>query len=264
MSEQERPQPLFSIVIVTLNARPFVAEALESVARQTLRSFELLVVDGGSTDGTIDDLRAYDARLEGRMRWMSEPDGGLYDAMNKGLAAASGRYLAYLGADDRLAPGALEAVERAVRVGGGATIVAGAVRVFGGASEWIELPRSYARMRVPKRAPARHQALFVERRALADAGGFDTRYRIAADYDLYLRLCEVGATESLTNDILAEFRLGGVSSANVVATAREYRDIRVAHGSGVLWQRLVMAKSLAAATVVGAVRGVGSAKRGDT
>ncbi|HET6497945.1 MAG TPA: glycosyltransferase, partial [Coriobacteriia bacterium] len=142
---REDPGPLVSVVMVTLNARPFVAEALESLARQTARSFELFVVDGGSTDGTIDDVRAYEARLEGRMRWISEPDGGLYDAMNKGLAAAEGRYVAYLGADDRLVPGALAAVERAVRAGGEPAIVAGAVRVIGGAREWVERPRSYAK-----------------------------------------------------------------------------------------------------------------------
>lgn len=255
-------EPLFSIVTVCLNAEDHIAEALRSVADQDHRSFELVVVDGGSTDGTLDIIRDFEAKVGARMRWISGPDSGLYDAMNKGLDAAVGRYIVYLGADDRLAPGALQIVERALNEHEWPEIVAGSVRVFGGATEWFESPRSYASRRMPKRAPARHQSIFVTRQALLEVGGFDTRYRVAADYELYLRLVKSGAREALIADTLSEFRLGGISSSNALRTAREYRDVRVAHGANQVWQQLVMVKSVAAATLVGAVRGVGRAKRG--
>ena len=93
-----------------------------------------------------------------------------------------------------------------------------------------------------------------------EAGGFDTHYRIAADYDLYLRLLEAGAREALVSETLSEFRLGGISSSSALRTAREYRDVRVAHGGSRIVQQLAMAKSVAAATMVGAVRG---SKRAD-
>ena len=82
-----------------------------------------------------------------------------------------------------------------------------------------------------QRAPARHQSIFVRTAALRSVGGFDTRYRIAADYDAYLRLLEAGATQHLIADELSEFRLGGASSTNALDTARDYRDIRIAHGA---------------------------------
>jgi len=253
---------LFTIAIVCLNPGPYLAEALESVAAQDFSSYELVLIDGGSTDGTLDTIRDLESRFGNRMHWSSESDEGLYDAMNKALGAACGEYVAYLGADDRLAPGALATVERVLQVTDRPEIVAGAVRVFGGARDWIERPRSFAQRRMPKRAPVRHQSMFVSRRALADAGGFDTRFRIAADYDLYLRLVESGAREVLIDDVLSEFRLGGVSSANVVKTAREYRDVRVEHGANPVWQNLVAAKSIAAAWLMNTVHGTGEAKRG--
>ena len=258
----DQGSPLFSVIIACLNAQEHIAEALRSVADQRYESFELVVVDGGSTDATLDIIRGFEAELDGRMRWTSGPDNGLYDAMNKGLSTATGRYVQFLGADDRLAYGALETVERALHAHKWPEIVAGSVRVFGGDTEWVERPRSYASRRLPKRAPARHQSIFVARQALADVGGFAQRFRIAADYDLYLKLVRAGAREALVDDVLSEFRLGGVSSANVVHTARDYRDVRVAHGSSRAWQQLVLAKSVAAARLVGGVRQTHTADRG--
>ena len=257
----ESGTPLFSVVTVCLNAEAHIGEALRSVVDQRYDSLELVVVDGGSTDTTVDIIRRFESELGDRIRWSSEPDSGLYDAMNKGLSAATGRYIVYLGADDRLAPGALQTVERALHTHEWPEIVAGSVRVFGGATEWVERPRSYASRRMPKRAPARHQSIFVARQALLDVGGFDTRYRIAADYDIYLKLVQAGAREALVDDVLSEFRLGGVSSSSAVRTARQYRDVRIAHGSNRAWEQLVLAKSVAAATVVGALRGAGHARR---
>ena len=81
---------VISIITVTYNSAATLRDTLESVLRQQYKDYEYIVVDGASTDGTIDMLRAYEPRFEGRMRWVSEPDRGLYDAMNKGIAMATG------------------------------------------------------------------------------------------------------------------------------------------------------------------------------
>jgi len=240
--------PLFSIVTVCLNADADIAGAIESVLAQGCADYEYLVVDGGSTDGTVGVLREYESHLGGRLRWTSEHDDGLYDAMNKGLALARGEYVAFLGADDRLRPGALDAVAHALEAAPRPDIVCGATHVFGPTGARDEAPRRVVRRGLPARVPASHQSTFIRREALQAAGGFDLRFRIAADYDLYLRLVETGRAEAFVDDLLSDFRLGGVSSRSERATARDYRDVRIAHGANPAIEQLVMLKSAAAAT----------------
>jgi len=244
----------FSVVIVCLNAEKHIGEALESVAEQDHPSFEAVVIDGGSTDGTLAVIGGYQKRRPGLLRLTSGKDSGIYDAMNKGLAQVRGDYVVYLGADDRMAPGALATVAAAAEKHGHPRIICGATRVFGDGGVWEEPARSFRGRAIPKRAPARHQSIHVAREALVAIGGFDLSWRIASDYDAYLRLAEQGAEELLIPEVLSEFRLGGVSSTLRLATAAEYRDIRVAHGANPFFQSLVMVKSLAAVTLFGALR----------
>src|SRR3954454_25175046 len=90
---------LVSIVVPTFNARDTLKQCLDSVIDQTFPGTEIIVVDGGSTDGTIDLIKSYGPRIE---RWLSEPDCGVFDAFNKGIGLARGRWLYFLGADDYL------------------------------------------------------------------------------------------------------------------------------------------------------------------
>jgi len=239
--------PLFSVVTVCLNAEPHIAEAIDSVLDQGFDDFEYVAVDGGSTDGTLELVRERAATSSRPFRWVSEADEGLFDAMNKGLALARGQFVVYVGADDRLLPGALEAVARASRANQAAGIVCGGARVTGPHGGWDEPASVLVRRGMPQRAPSRHQSIFVRVADLRAVGGFDVSYRIAADYDAYLKLVEAGASQELILETLSEFRLGGVSSRNALATAREYRDVRVAHGANPTVERIVMHKSAMAA-----------------
>src|SRR5690348_7251696 len=100
-------QPLVSIITPSLNQAAFIEAAIESVLAQDYPAIEHVVVDGGSTDGTLDLLKRYGQRV----RWISEPDAGQSDAINKGVRMTSGPLLAWLNADDQYTPGA---VSRAV------------------------------------------------------------------------------------------------------------------------------------------------------
>lgn len=235
--------PRFTVAIVCFNAADHIAEALASVATQETRDFELLVIDGASTDGTLAVVESWRDRIGGTLRVLSEPDDGLFHAMNKALRLAAGEYLVYLGADDRLTPDALAQVEAALAANP-VDIVCGGTRVVGEGGGWTERAELVVRRGLPRSAPTRHQSIFVRADVLREAGGFDPRYRIAADYDLYLRLWEAGRSELLVPAVLSEFRLGGVSSRDARATAREYRDIRIAHGANPLTERAVMYKAI--------------------
>jgi glycosyltransferase involved in cell wall biosynthesis len=91
--------PTVSIITITYNAERFLERTIESVIRQTATDYEYIIVDGGSTDGTLAIIRRYDSYVT---RWISEPDSGLYDAMNKGLHLATGDYVWFMNAGDEL------------------------------------------------------------------------------------------------------------------------------------------------------------------
>ena len=114
--------PLVSIVTPSLNQGHFIEETIQSVLNQDYPNIEYLVLDGGSTDNTLEILRKY----EGCLKWLSETDGGQSHAINKGFARASGDWMAWINSDDVLYPGALAAIARAADRDPGAGLIYGA------------------------------------------------------------------------------------------------------------------------------------------
>ncbi len=178
--------PLFSIITVTWNAASVIAPTIESVERQTSSDYEMLIIDGASTDDTLAIVRRASIAS---LRVFSEPDNGLYDAMNKGIARARGRYLIFLNAGDAFADGTVLA-----RL---AVLAADAPGVIYGQTQLVDAQRQVVGKRhltAPKRLSADsflkgmvvcHQA-FVVRRDLAPQ--YDLRYRLSADYDWCIRV----------------------------------------------------------------------------
>ncbi|TVM36071.1 glycosyltransferase [Oceanidesulfovibrio marinus] len=90
-----------SIIIATFNCKEQLEETLGSLLEQDFNEYEVLIIDGGSTDGTLDTIKSIDGKLGNRVRWISEPDDGVYSAMNKGISKAHGRYLQFMNAGDK-------------------------------------------------------------------------------------------------------------------------------------------------------------------
>lgn len=178
--------PLVSIVTPCLNAAEFLEPTLESVFVQDYPRTEYIVMDGGSTDGTLDILRRY----EGRLRWISGRDRGTADAINRGFALSRGEIFTYLNADDELLPGAVSTAVRAFQTDPEAAVV------YGG-GWWVD--QSGARI-----APYPVQdfdpellshecficqpASFVRREAFEHAGGMDPEFNLTFDYEFWMRL----------------------------------------------------------------------------
>ena len=99
--------PLISIVTVVYNGEAFIEETIKSVISQSYKNYEYIVIDGGSSDSTVEIIKRYQEYID---YWVSEPDNGMYDALNKGLSKARGKYLTWLNADDLFYPGTLETV----------------------------------------------------------------------------------------------------------------------------------------------------------
>lgn len=195
--------PLVTVVTPSLNQRQFIGQTIESVRSQDYPRIEHVVVDGGSTDGTVELLEA-----QSGIRWISEPDRGQADAINKGFRLATGEIFAWLNADDVYLPGAVSAAVAELQA-------TGAGLVYGGHSELDEHGRSVHEY--PARAFDRdvllnvknfisQPAAFFTRAAFEAVGGLDSGYEYALDYDLWVRIARDLDVRPVGR-ILAGFRL---------------------------------------------------------
>lgn len=224
------PAVTFTVITPTFNSRTTLAQAMTSVLAQEGVDLEYLVIDGGSTDGTVELIREF-AAGDPRIRWISEADDGIADAFNKGLALASGAWIGILNSDDRYVPGALQAVSEVVRNNPEVAVVHGEmVRLDEhGTPLFVIKPAEVARV-VWHQMPVNHPTMFVSRSAYARYGGFDPSLKVAMDYELVLRFHLAGLKFHAVPAVLAEMSYGGASDTKLVAVRREVYRVTVARG----------------------------------
>ena len=180
--------PLVSVITPSLNQGAYIGQTIESVAGQEYANVEHIIVDGGSTDGTLDVIRGYEGAYD--LRWVSEPDGGMYEAVNKGLGMARGGILAYLNADDRYFPWTVGTVARQMNAHPGAGFVFGDVFNVEGESRTgaVILYPQFHLGQVRRSGSLGQPAVFWRRSVLEDCGGFDESLRFVADCDYWMRI----------------------------------------------------------------------------
>jgi glycosyltransferase involved in cell wall biosynthesis len=219
----------FSIVTVTFNSACYIDECMKSVLGQDYRDLEYILVDGGSTDGTLETIRRH-AACDDRIRWISEPDEGISDAFNKGIRLATGEMIGIINSDDRYAAGALRAVAETFSVHPACDVFHGDILRFEGESPLFRLKPAPVDARIWHEMPLNHPATFVTKRAYARVGLFDARLKFAMDYDLVLRLYLAGCRFCYLDRVLADMRYGGVSDARHIAARREVYAVTVQAG----------------------------------
>lgn len=217
----DMPAPLISVVLACRDPGTRMRDALQSVWAQRDADCEAVVADGASTDGTLEWLESQRARLGALV---SEPDHGVYEAMNKGIAAAHGEWVLFLGADDRLAGDDVLARAAAMLAGTDADVLVGEARFDDG--RIYRLAPAGARIR---RNFVHHQAAFYRRSRLVETGGFDATLRLQADYELNLRLHRSGVRFTSLNLLVADCASGGLSDAGRWANYREEISVRHRH-----------------------------------
>ena len=224
-----KENPLVTVITVCFNLvsngrSAHFEQCLLSVNLQDYPHMEHLVIDGGSQDGTLELLQKYAAR--GWIRYVSEPDSGIYDAMNKGIRLARGKYVVFLNSDDywhhrRAVSASVAALEQ------GNAAFSYAPRTIvqeDGAFMCAESPALGAFLQL---MPFCHQTMFTRRELLLAYGGFDAaQYRSAADYDLVFRLLLGGESGVFVPLNFTSFRLGGYSVACEEVSLRECNQIR--------------------------------------
>jgi glycosyltransferase involved in cell wall biosynthesis len=191
-------QPLVSLIVVARNGYEKIAETIESVLRQPCTDYELIIVDGASEDGTVDILRKYDDGIE---YWLSEPDRGVYDAMNKAVGMASGRFLFHLNLGDTL----LHIPSRELRDCWADGTAIASFRVLLDHRD-IFVPHNDWRLRLTN--TLHHQGTFYRRDAFIR---YDLAYQVHADFDVNQRMILRRSRVRLFDSIVANHSTDGLS-----------------------------------------------------
>lgn len=231
-SFSQESMPQFSIITVTYNAAETLEPTLRSVAEQTCADYEHLIIDGASTDATLDISRRY---ARPGLKLTSEPDNGIYDAMNRGLKLAAGDYVIFLNsgdtfhAPDTLALYAANATGKPGIIYGQTQIVSGKDRSIVGPRH-LDAPEALSVDSFKNGMMVCHQAMAV-RRDIAPL--YDLNYRLSADYDWVIRCLQKSNDNRYINDILADYLDEGATTRNHRASLKE-RYIIMCHYYGTL------------------------------
>lgn len=199
-----------SIITVNYNNLVGLVKTCESVKSQSYRDFEWLVIDGGSTDGAKEYLETLSPQPD---YWCSEPDKGIYHAMNKGIGRAQGEYLLFLNSGDTLLDNHVLA--------DAAPLMADTDIVYGNAvfcktkkSRLVCYPESFTLYHLWKGLTPCHQATFIKASLLKEDGGYDERYKIVADYKKWIEWKLAGKTFRHINITICNYMLNGISTTN--------------------------------------------------
>lgn len=211
----------FSIITVCRNEEEAIRGTCDSIISQSFKDFEWIVIDGASTDGTLEILKEYRSSI---CHFVSEPDAGIYSAMNKGAAMATGDYLIFMNGGDRFAcADALLVASQAQD----AQMLYGDV-YFGDQGCDVETYPDVVESGYMLRKMIPHQATFYHRATFEAVGGYDESFKIAADYDLYVRLFELeGISHHHIPHPIAIFDLNGISNSKDFRQLRKRENHRI-------------------------------------
>tara|TARA_R100001143_G_C3360851_1_gene135481 strand:+ start:11574 stop:12341 length:768 start_codon:yes stop_codon:yes gene_type:complete len=211
----------FSIITVCFNSEITIEQTIRSVLSQSYKNLEYIIVDGGSTDGTLEIINRYKNKID---ILICEPDNGIYDAMNKGINSSSGELIGLLNSDDWYEPDTLELVSEAYKESDRQTVIHGLCKEIDQNREGKI--HAYHHDVLPVHSIA-HPTCFVPKSIYDKYGIYDIDFKIAADYEFLLRLYLNGVGFKRIERVLVNFRTDGAS--NNLASGYEDLAIRYRH-----------------------------------
>jgi len=224
-------KPLFTIITVSFNSEKTIAKTIESVLNQTCQNYEYLIIDGASTDGTLDIVNKYIKNQSVPIKVLSEPDNGIYDAMNKGIMTASGEWLYFLNCDDTFYnDNVLNKFETVIDSAKNKLIVFGDYISQQQDGEEIINQNVSIDHKYLLRCMLCHQSMFIHKSVFADTGLYDCKYKIAADYNTLVK-AYINKPDSFlyTSTVVARFIRGGFSDNNQALMTKERASVVKEH-----------------------------------
>lgn len=221
-----------TIITVVYNNKDTISDTIESVLNQTYQDIEYIVIDGLSSDGTLDVINHYEKRIS---KVVSEEDSGIYDAMNKGISISTGEVIGFINADDMLHSS--QCIEKIMHLfNDGFDVVYGDI-IYVDRNDSLKLLRywkagSFDKNKYRYGWMTPHLSTYIKREVYEKNDGFDTRFKIAADYELMLRfLYKNNLKVKYLPEVIAKMRAGGVSNSSflniIISNYEVYKSWRV-------------------------------------
>lgn len=208
--------PEFSIVTVCFNSEKTIRTTIESVLQQKYKNYEYIIVDGASIDGTMDIVKSYETKFEGRLRYISEPDKGIYDAFNKGVRMSTGKYVWIVNSDDYIEPNALEELATITTKYSkeDAPVINGGMRLITNNNQTIYTSSADKAMRAYKedRMGAPHPSTLIPKNIYNIVGLYDDRYFIASDLAWFHKAHGMGIKYLFIDTVITNMTDIGISS----------------------------------------------------
>lgn len=207
---------LFTIITVCYNSEKTIERTIQSVLHQTCQDYQYIIVDGASTDGTMNIVRKYEPLFQGKLKCISEPDQGIYDAMNKGIHEADGKLIGIVNSDDYYEPDALEIIQRTY-CGEKYQVLYGLLRTIQNGKEVMVYLKNHENLEQDMIA---HPSCFITKATYEEYGVYSLKYPYSADYEFMLRVrkCPEVKFQEIYH-IISNFSLDGASGS-----IKAYRD----------------------------------------
>lgn len=223
--------PLISIITVCRNSEKTFKKTIESVLNQTYGNIEYIIIDGDSTDSTKEIIKNYEGKFNGRLKWISEKDNGIFDAMNKGIALATGEIIGIINSDDWYEHNTVKTVVNEYSKNGDG-VYYGILRYVKDEKEVFLHRDDYT---ILSSAMIQHPTCFLLKRFYNEYGHFDTSYHFASDYDFMLRLYSHHVPFYPLDTIIANFSMNGVSNTQLFHASLETMKIQFKYGYRTFW-----------------------------
>ena len=220
----------FSIITVSFNSSSTISRTIDSILSQTYNDYEYIIVDGGSKDGTLDIIKSYQERFSGNYKWISEPDDGIFPAMNKGIKMAHGNLIGIVNSDDWLESNALEIIAKYYDNNceiGDNCLYCGAICYHYKNYSQIMMPNRRMYEKNVKRLLLKgiwHPSTFVPLKIYNKIGLFDENFKIMADYDFIYRCYSESVYFTIIEEVISNMSYGGASN-NFGVYFKDYKKL---------------------------------------
>ena len=224
-----KTRPFFSIITVCWNSGKTISRTIESILEQDFKDYEYVIVDGGSTDNTIDIIKAYEPNFEGKLKYKSERDKGIYDAFNKGIERATGKYIWLVNSDDFIEPEVLGKLHNLVKdyKSGEEPIISAIMNFISSDGKVLyqikSSPEKVAAAYRNNMMGTIHPATIIPKRIYDIVGLYDINYKIIGDVDWFKRAYKANMPIIFAKFVVTNFMIGGVSTASSSAKSRKDR-----------------------------------------